>query len=214
MKRGALPTAILLLFLLPARTLAVIVDRIVATLEQRIITLSDVQEAYRFESLLDQQPLEPLDEARIRDLAERLINQALLEQEMETSRFPDVPAAEVERRMAEIQKRFGNDGAFHRVLQEYGLEEAQFRRRVELQARILRFIDFRFRPGVQVGEAAIERYYRETLLPELQAQQVRELPRLAEVSERIKEILVQRRINQRYSALIKELREQMSIRFR
>ena len=214
MKRGALPMALLLLMLLPARALPVIVDRIVATLGQRIITLSDVWEDYRIESLLEQLPAEPLDDAYIRNIAERLVDQALLEQEMETSRFPEVPAAEMERRMAEIRRGFASNGTFQRALQEYELEEAQVRRRVALATRILRFIDFRFRLGVQVDEAAIERYYRETLLPDLRARQVRELPRLAEAKQRIEEILVEQRINQRYSSWIKDLREQMPIQFR
>ena len=214
MKRGTLPMALLLLTLLPTRALPVIVDRIVATLGQRIITLSDVWEEYRIESLLEQLPAEPLDDEHIRKIAERLVDQALLEQEMETSRFPEVSAAEVERLMAEIRSGFASDGTFPRALQEYELEEAQVRRRVALAARILRFTDFRFRPGVQVDEAAIERYYRETLLPDLRARQVRELPRLAEVKQRIQEILVEQRSNQRYSSWIKDLREQMPIQFR
>ena len=214
MKRGALPIALLLLMLLPTRALPVIVDRIVATLGQRIITLSDVWEDYRIESLLEQLPAEPLDEEHIRKIAERLVDQALLEQEMETSRFPEVPAAEVEQHMAEIRRGFVSNGTFQRALQEYELEEAQVRRRVALATRTLRFIDFRFRPGVQVDEAAIERYYRETLLPDLRARQVREPPSLAEVKQRIKQILVEQRINERYSGWIKDLRERMAIQFR
>ena len=214
MKRRALPMTLLRLILLPSGALPVIVDRIVATLGERIVTLSDVWEDYRIKSLLEQLPAEPLDDAHIRIIAERLVDQALLEQEMETSRFPEVPAAEVERRMAEIRRGFAGNGTFQRALQEYELGEAQVRRRVALGTRILRFIDFRFRPGVQVDEAGIERYYREMLLPDLRARQVRELPRLAEVKQRIEEILVEQRINQRYSSWIKDLREQVPIQFR
>ena len=214
MKRGALPIALLLLMLLPTQALPVIVDRIVATLGQRIITLSDVWEDYRIESLLGQLLAEPLDEEHIRKIAERLVDQVLLEQEMETSRFPEVPAAEVEQHMAEIRRGFLSNGTFPRALEEYELKETQVRRRVALATRTLRFIDFRFRPGVQVDEAAIEHYYRETLLPDLRARQLRDLPSLAEVSQRIREILVEQRINERYSSWIKDLREQMPIQFR
>ena len=65
-----------------------------------------------------------------------------------------------------------------------------------------------------MDETAIERYYRETLLPDLRARQARELPRLAKVKHRIEEILVEQRINQRYSSWIKDLREQVPIQFR
>ena len=115
MKRRALPIALLLLMLLPSGALPVIVDRIVATLGERIVTLSDVWEDYRIESLLEQLPAEPLDDAHIRIIAERLVDRALLEQEMQTSRFPEVPAADVERRMAEIRRGFAGNGTFQRA---------------------------------------------------------------------------------------------------
>lgn len=215
MNRRALPFAILLLPLAaPAAAPAEIVDRIVATVGQRMITLSDVQEAYRFECLLNRVPVQPLDGPRIREVAGRLIDQVLLEQEIESSRFPPIPPAEVDQSMAEIRKGYANGDNFRRALRNYGLEEARVRRRLELQARIFRFIEFRFRPGVQVDEAAIERYYRETLLPELRAQRVREIPGLEEVRERIEEVLVQQRINQQFAAWMKDLREHTAIQFR
>lgn len=214
MRRGVLEFAVLMLALLPPVAATVIVDRIVATVGQRMITLSDVQEAYRFECLLNQKPLQPLDAARIREVAGRLVDQALLEQEMESTQFPRVPPAEVDRRMAEIKKGFANNGEFHRALEQYGLDEQRVRRRAELQTNVLRFLDFRFRPGVQVDEPAIERYYRETLLPELREKGTQKIPGLEEVRDRIEEVLVQERINQQLDAWIKDLRRQATIRFR
>ncbi len=214
MRRAVLESALLLVVLLPPVAATEIVDRIVATVGQRMITLSDVQEAYRFECLLNQKPLQPLDAARIREVGGRLVDQALLEQEMESTQFPRVPPAEVDRRMAEIRKSFANNGEFHRALERYGLDEQRVRRRAELQTNVLRFLDFRFRPGVQVDEPAIERYYRETLLPEQRAKGAQKIPGLEEVRDQIEEVLVQERINQQFDVWLKDLRRQATIRFR
>ncbi len=214
LRRCALQCAFLLLALPAAAATGDIVDRIVATVGQRMITLSDVKEAYRFECLLNRVPVQMLEGPRIREVAGRLIDQVLLEQEMESGRFPPAPPEDVEQRMAEIKKGFGDDQAFRRALEKYELDEARVRRRVELQARIIRFIEFRFRPGVQVDQAAIERYYRETLLPELRAKRVREIPGLEEVRERIEEVLLQERINEQFAAWMKGLRQNSAIQFR
>ncbi len=217
MRRGALPAGLLLLALLPARAVAEIVDRIVATVGKQVITLSDVQEAYRFERLVDHQPLEPLDAGRIREVALRLVDQILVEKEMATAAAgspPSVPRAEVERRLAEIKKGFARNGDFRLALQRYGLDEQRVLRRLELHANLERFIEARFRAGILVDEPAIERYYREKLLPELRARGVSEIPPLDQVRDQIEEILVQERINNESAIWLKDLRGQEQIRFR
>lgn len=214
MKRG-LPFALLVLALAaPAWLPGEIVDRIVATVGDRLITLSDVQEAYRFECLMNRAAPQQLDGARVRQVADRLIEQTLLEQEMESSRFQRAGAEEINRRVAEINNAFGGEEAYRRALQDCGLEEEGLRRTLERQANIGRFIDLRFRPGVQVDEPAIERYYRDVLVPQLSARQNGKVPDLNDVRERIEEVLVQERINQEYSAWVKDLRTQTQIRFR
>ncbi len=199
-----------------APAFAEIVDRIVATVGKRVITLSDVQSVHRFESLVNQLPLRPLDDARIREVALRLIDQALIEQEMAAAagRPASVPKTEIERQMAELRKNFAQNGDFRQALEKYGLDEQQVFGRLELQSTLARFIEARFRPGVQVDEAAIEGYYRETLLPELRAQAAREIPALDQVRDQIEEILAQQRINRDSAAWLKDLRGQTPVRFR
>ena len=214
MKRRALPLALLLMALRPGVAPGEIVDRIVATVGKRVITLSEVAEAYRFERLLDQKPLQPLDPARIREVALRLIDQALLEQEMASSRITGVSRSEVERQMAAVRKSFEKNGDFHLVLQQYSLDEPRVFRRLELHANLERFIEAHFRPGVQVDERAIERYYRETLLPELGSKGVLEIPALEKVRDQIERILVEQRISSESSRWLRDLREQAQIRFR
>jgi len=203
-----------LLALLAVAAPAEIVDRIVATVGRRVITLSQVQEAWRVERLLNQQPPQPLDASLVREVADRLLNQALLAQEMEASRFPHVSGREIEARMAEIRQSYGGEAGFRQALEKHQVEEQALRRRVELEENLNRFIELRFRPIVQVDEPAIERYYRETLLPQLRQRGSSQTPQLDEVRERIEEVLVAQRINGELANWIKELRAQANIQWR
>ncbi len=56
-----------------------------------------------------------------------------------------------------------------------------------------RYIDYKFRPTVQIESADIEAYYQKELLPEL-AKKNQPTPRLADVEGQIRELLTQRAI--------------------
>jgi hypothetical protein len=196
---------------------AEIVDRIVVTVGAgagpRLITLSDVRDAYAVQTLLDHQPMEPLDDARIKEVAERLVDQALVLQEMESARLPPMGPEALEKRQAEIRAGLGDEAAFQRALKERGLEEARFWRIIQQQLNIMRFVELRFRPNAIEEGPDIERYYREQLVPKLRAQNA-PVPELEAVRDKIAEVLAQQRINELYAAWLKELRGQATIRFR
>ena len=192
---------------------AEIVDRVVASVGTRVVTLSDVREAYAVQAMLDHKPMGPLDEQRIRSVGERLINQLLIQQEMESTRMAPMPEVERDKRRAEIIKSLGSEAAFRRGLADGGLEEARFWAVVDQQMNVFRFIDLRFRPQDAEDEQAIERYYREELAPKLR-QQGAPVPELSAVRDQIAQIVAQERINQDYAAWIKELRSQVIVRIR
>lgn len=192
---------------------AEIVDRIVASVGQRIITLSDVRDASAVQCMLDHQPPAPLDEQRIRAIADRLIDQLLVQQEIATARMNPMTEAERDKRKGEIIDSFGGQAGFRRALGEYGLDEAHFWAIVDQQMMVFRFVDLRFRPQGGQDEQAIERYYREKLAPKLR-QQGAPVPELNAVRDKIAEVVAQEQMNQEYAAWIKELRTQVTIRFR
>jgi hypothetical protein len=190
------------------------VDRIVVTVGRTLITLSDVKHAHGFECLMSQASCHPPDEQRLREVASRLIDQALLEQEIQASRLLPAPKGEVERLMAELVEALGGEEAFGKAVRQADLTPEQVQRRLERQATALRFIDLRFRPNAQVEEASIEAYYKDTLLPKLQLEAGQRPPGLDELREQIEEVLVQEKINEEFSAWMGQLREQAQIRFR
>jgi len=192
---------------------AEIVDRIVASAGARVVTLSDVREAYAVQAMLDRTPMAPLDEQRIRGVAERLIDQLLIQQEMESTRMATMSEAERNKRRAAIINSLGGEAAFRQALPDYGLDEARFWAVVDQQMNVFRFIDLRFRFQDADDEQAIERYYREKLAPRLREQGA-PAPELSAVRDQIAQIVAQEQINQDYAAWIKELRSQVTVRFR
>ena len=192
---------------------AEIVDRIVASVGKQIVTLSDAQEEYRVQCFLEGKALGVPDNARIREIAGRLVDQALLRQEMQGGSFPHVAPETIQAQMEEIRRRFPDQAAYRKALESYGLEEDVLRRHLQLQADAQEFIEHRFRPGAQVTAEEIERYYRQELLPELRKQHARE-PALEEVREQITALLVERHINEQWAAWMKDLRSQAEVHMR
>ena len=78
------------------------------------------------------------------------------------------------------------------------------------EARILRFIDLRFRGLVRVEKDAIAAYYRDKFLPEVRRRGAVE-PSLAEVSDKIEQILAERLVDDLLSSWLKTLRAQAHI---
>jgi hypothetical protein len=185
----------------------------VASAGTRVVTLSDVREAYAVQAMLDRTPMAPLDAQRIRGVAERLIDQLLIQQEMESTRMAAMPEAERNKRRAAIINSLGGEAAFRQALPDHGLDEARFWAVVDQQMNVFRFIDLRFRFQDADDEQAIERYYREKLAPRLREQGA-PVPELSAVRDQIAQIVAQEQINQEYAAWIKELRSQVTVRFR
>ena len=74
------------------------------------------------------------------------------------------------------------------------------------------FVEYRLRPQVSLDLAQVERYYNETLVPELRRQEQTEAPALSEVRESIEEILVQQEISRRLEEWLRELREHVAVK--
>ena len=200
-----------LLLVFPAR--GEIVDRIVATAGKEIVTLSDVQREQRIECFQQGRQVAVLDAARLRELATRLVDQALIRREMQNGAFPPAPPEKLDPQMEAMRGRFPDSAAYRAALEHCGLEEETLRRHVQFQMEMMNFIDFRVRPGLQVAPEEIESYYRQEFLPELR-KQGSPAPSLEEVREKILAILSERQVNQRLAVWIAELRSHTVIRLR
>lgn len=212
--RAAFRSAIAAVALAPLFAPAVIVDRIIVTVGWQVVTLNETRKTWNIDLLMKHQPPSLLPDDRVRDVASDLVNQALIAQEIEASRFPTVPEPEVEQQMSKVEASYGGAAGFQQALRSHGLAEKDVRDYIARQANVGRFLELRFRPVVQVSEQAIQTYYNNTLLPKLKQQGTQQLPGLEDVRDQIEEILLQEQINEEYSKWIRDLRAQANVQFR
>jgi hypothetical protein len=196
-----------ILTMLPARA-AEVLDRIVATVNGHIILQSDWDDAVRYEAFVDGRSLDQLSAAARKDALDRLIDQELLREQMLSSEFQHATDQEVTQRVQEIRQQYAeaqSEQAWSNVLHRYGLTEGGVQHHVALQLDLLRLVDARLRPNVNIDSKTIESYYNQELLPQLRQSGAKEVP-LAEVSPRIKELLTQQKVNQLLVAWLQNLR--------
>jgi hypothetical protein len=182
-----------------------VVDRIVARVEGDIITLSEVRELGGYQQLVVQGRAESDD----RLLAE-LIDQWIVNAEATAARFPRPMEAEVNREIERAEKQFASPEAYRQRLGEIGLSVAAVRRLVERQLYLACYLDYKFRPALQVESAAMEKYYAEELVPALKARG-QGVPPLESVQDQIRELLTERGISQRAARWLDETRSRIKV---
>jgi hypothetical protein len=184
----------------------------VATVNGQPILQSDWDMALRCEAFLDQRPLQFTPEAA-RGSLERLVDQELLRQQIRTFRLKAVTESDLRSRLQEIRKQVpdaASDAGWQAALSRYGITESELDERITDQLEILRFVDVRLRPTVQVDRRSVEEYYRDKLLPQLKQKGEKEVP-LVEVSPQIEEVLSQQAMDSLLTELLRDLRQQSDI---
>jgi hypothetical protein len=179
-------------------------DRIVARVENDIILLSEMQELAAYQQLLEGRA-EPQDK-----LLRRLIEQWVVRSEAQSAQFPSPEAREVDAEMDQIRSRFATPQAYNERLAAVGLSPQVLRRLVEQQFYLARFLDYKFRPAVQVEDEAITKYYQDELVPALQARG-QTAPPLDDVREQIRDLLTERGINERADSWFEETESRLQI---
>jgi hypothetical protein len=180
------------------------VDGVAARIGDDILMESEVRELGAFQQLVDgsAKPREEL----IRELADQWIVRG----EIETAKYPPPSAADVDRAYAQLAGQFGSREEFARRCAAVGLSEAAVRRMLHQQIYLSRFLDFRFRPAAQIDSKQIESYYNDQFVPQLKAKN-QPIPPLDDVEDTIREVLVQRAINDRSTQWLDDTRSRLKI---
>lgn len=181
-----------------------VVDRVAARIENDIILQSEIRELGQYQQLLEGRA-EP--EAQRLD---RLIDQWIVRTEAEAARFPKPTDAEIDGELDRIRKVFPSLDVFQQRLRDSGLTEASLRRIVAQQLYLTRYLDSRFRAAVQVEQSAVETYYRDEFAARLRSTGA-DVPPLEDVRFQIREILVERGINEQASRWLAESRSRLHI---
>lgn len=203
----ALTAILLVISALPAPA-GEVIDRIVATVNGHIILQSDWEDAVCYEAFTAGRPLDRVTAEDRKAALDRLIDQELLREQMRASDFPHATDQEVDKRVQEIRQQYPGaetGPGWQAALTRYGLNERELKNRVALQLDLLRLVDARLRPTVQIDSKSIESYYNQELLPQIRQSGAKDVP-LAEVTPKIKELLTQKKMNQLLTAWLQTLR--------
>jgi len=202
-----------IILLLSSFAQAQVVDRMVAVVNKRVILESELDQAARVEFLLQGKPISSLTQTDRIAVLERLIDRALLDQQIVNQAMLDPTPAELAEKIKDLRSDVPggeSDERWKAVLAGYGLVAEDLEEQLTVQFRILRFVDLRFRGLVRVEKDAIAAYYQDRFLPEVRKRKAAE-PALAEVSERIEQILAEQRIDDLLNNWLKTLRAQAHI---
>ncbi len=209
--RGSVIFLVFLVFLFPRSLFPEIIDRIAITVANQVVTESQIDEEIRVTAFLNRDPLD-LSAAAKKDAASRLIEQSLVRREMDLSHYPLPELSDAGESLENLKAMYPSETAFQDALQAYGITTDELTRRLWWQLTLLRFIDYRFRPGIQILPADVQAYYRQQV-SEWQQKGTKPMPTLEESRGQIEEILTQKRIDQALDQWISDTRKQVTITY-
>lgn len=193
------------------------IDSVVAVVNRQTILKSDIEAELQL-SVLDPNTRgkEKLSEGEALD---RLISRTLIQQQMrqeELTATAPTPA-QIAERVQEIRNELpacvragcSSEEGWSAFLARHGLTPERVQSYLRNRLEILGFIEMRFRQGIRISPEEIEKYYRETLLPQYPSAQ--KPPSLEQVSGRIEEILLQQQLNVMFDNWLANLRKQGQI---
>ena len=182
----------------------VVVDRIVARVENDIILLSDVIELKEYQELVNGK-----SESE-NAIVDRLIDQWIVRSEAELSRFPQPKDEEIDREVSRVVKSFSSAEEYEARKKQSGLNDVEVRKIVTAQLYLDNYLDSRFRPSVQIDEKAVEDFYQSAVIPRAKARG-QEPPTLEASRDTIQDVLVQSDIDEQAARWLKESRDRLHV---
>jgi peptidyl-prolyl cis-trans isomerase SurA len=188
-----------------------IVDRVIANVNGHILLQSDWEQELALEALLNARSADSFTSAERKAALDRLIDRELLREQVRPSEA--APAPLVAARVTEVRKLLpdaATDEGWRTVLQRHGLTQSALEKRLGEEIQLMRLVEARLRPSIQIDQHAVETYYHDELLPQLKRTGGREVA-LPEVFGRIKDLLAEQRLNQLLSGWLASLRSASQI---
>jgi peptidyl-prolyl cis-trans isomerase SurA len=187
-----------------------VIDRIVAVVNGHIILQSDWDEGLSYEALLTNRPVSDLSEDDRRAVLDRLIDQELLREQMKSADFSHATDAEITTRLNEARQLYPDSNspeAWQALLARYHLTEKDLENHVRQQIDLMRLVDARLRPAVQIDSKSIEAYYRDQFVAQLKQAGSTEVP-LSDVSAKIREVLTEQKVSELLVSWLQTLRSE------
>lgn len=208
-------TFALALAMTPAAPAQATIDRVVAVVNKRVITQSEWDEQARYEALVNRTAPEAVQFTK--ESLERLVDLHLMREQLEYVRFEALTPEQQAEQVKSVRKQVSpdaNDEQWRALLARYKLTEEEFAARVAAQIDVMRFVDLRFRPSVLVDSEKVEKYYSESLVPELlkKGSPKEQVPAFKEVEPKIRAILSEQQLNEMLKQWLTGLRAQGRIK--
>jgi hypothetical protein len=204
--------AMLLIMLLPLSAQAgQVIDRVVSNVNGHVVLQSDWEQEVAVEAFSDGRDPASFTSDQRKQALDRLIDQELLREQVRPSET--APVEQVAARVSEVRKLNSDcatDIGWQTKLQRYGLTEAALEKRLGDQIQLMKLVEDRLRPAIQIDQRAVESYYNNQLLPQLKSAGNRATP-LTEVFGRIKDLLAEKKMNELLSGWLASLRSESHI---
>src|SRR5688500_17450070 len=120
---------LLTLFLVfAAATAGEVIDRIAVTINNGVITESQILRQIRITAFLEGEKPDFSAESK-RRTADRLVEQALIRREIETSRYITAPASS-KALYDDLRRRYNDESEYARALKEYGISDEEIQQAI------------------------------------------------------------------------------------
>jgi hypothetical protein len=141
----------------------VIIDQIAITVNGDLIKDSDIDRDLHTTQMLN--GVAPsLSLANRKKAAAHLIDQVFIRAEIREGAYQIATVQDAEAELSRLEKQhYGSKAALDAALKRYGLTEPDLREQFRWQLTVLRFIDARFRPAVQITDDQVNSYYTQHL---------------------------------------------------
>ena len=189
-----------------------VLDRIVANVNGQVLLQSDWDDELNYECFMSNRSTQGLTQEERNAALTRLIDQELLREQMRANDFKPAAADEVDKQIEGLKQDYPRDHeekSWSAGLSSYGVSEAEVKGHIALELNQLRLVDARLRPSVQINTVDVENYYHEQLLSKSSSAQA---ITLQEAAPKIREVLIQQKINQLLTSWLETLRSQAQIR--
>jgi len=191
----------------------VVIDRLAVIVGKHAIKLSDIQRDLRLTEFMNREPAD-LSAVHMRKAAERLIDQTLIRDEIARGGYRRPGDSDADNLLKHlIHDRFGgSEVRLRQALARYGITDEQLRAELLWQLTVLRFIDQRFRPGVQISDQDVQAYYDQHL-----AQLKHDYPQsnsFDALQAKVRTTLEGERVNDEFAAWLAESRKRVRIEYR
>lgn len=200
-----------LLLLTAALSPAEIIDQIAVAVDNSVITSSEILGEIRVTAFLNGETPD-FSGANRRRTAGRMVEQLLVRREMELTRYPQPGAADIEQTLRQLKARFPDEASYRREMAAHKVTEKDVENALLRQAALVRFVDLRFRPEVQVQEPELVQYYENVLLPEARKKGAPE-PAFEDVRQQCEEAVSAQLVDRRVDEWLKEAPSRSRIRY-